>query len=265
MLDDEPDSKYNNVHLDYGTAFGVGLQTLLETQGDLETAIWKMMLTYNYANETVQKCELSLIAALQSFHSLWDYSSWKLISSELSFKLVLDKATQDYFCGYVDAVVQNIHSGIYAVIEAKTTGMRLEKLEPMYSNSPQGIGYSLVLDAVVAGEKGEASWTILYLVNQLKFSSHLPTLHIYPFEKTRKDKLEWLLTLQLDYKRMLGYRELGFWPKRGDHCMTYNRPCPLYGVCDIPMDGHEGMIKQEDDWDYTFDLGTLLEQQMQRG
>lgn len=267
-LDTEPESKYNNTHLDYGTAFGIGLQSLLESEGDLEKAIWDTMLAYNYANETIQKNEISLVASLQSFNAIWNYDAWEMVASELSFKVILDPVTQDYYCGYLDAVIRHRISGIYAVVEGKTTGYKFENLEPIYSNSPQGIGYSLVLDRIVDDiAEAEASWTVLYIVNQLKFASHIPTLHIYPFEKKKKDKLEWLLTLQLDYQRILQYQKLGYWPQRGDKCFTFNKPCFLYGICGLGgYDSHKEarMMKKEDSWDHVFRLDELLTQQMTR-
>jgi len=264
-LDSEPDSNRNNVHLDFGTALGAGIQELL-LHDNLDQAIWVAMRNYYYANETSNKNEIAIVNALIALQATWDPDEWEVVANELSFKVVLDPATQDYYCGYVDAVLRNRHTGVYAITEVKTTGYKMENLEPMYSNSPQGIGYSLVLDQIVKQLGGVASWTILYIVVQLKSKHPIPTLHLYPFEKQKKDKLEWLLTLQLDYQRILQYTELQFWPKRGSKCFTFNRACPLYGICGLPIEGHEGneMIKKEDDWSYVFELSDLIQQQMER-
>ncbi len=257
-LDSPIKSNKTDTHLDYGTAIGDGVQELLAS-GDLSKAIWTGMSSFHYADQSVQKCDLSIVTALQAIDAQWKYEDWEVIARELSFKILLDKETEDYYCGYVDAVLRNVRTGIYCVVEVKTTGYKIPNLEPIYSNSGQGIGYSVVLDQIA---KENASWTILYIVIQLKSQNIIPTVHIYPFEKTKKDRLEWLLTTQLDYKHIIEYEQMNYWPKRGGKCLTFNRPCPLYGLCDLHYEGHDQLIKKEDDWSYTFFLDDLIRQQM---
>ena len=257
-LGEERQDKHNNVHLDYGNALGVGFQSYLKT-GSITEAVWAALSVYHYADETKNKCDLSIIKSIQALAAQWPIEEWEILGTELSFKIILDEETQDYYCGYVDAVLRNRITGAVCVVEVKTTGYKFENLEPMYSNSGQGIGYSVVLNQI-AQEK--ASWTVLYIVVQLKAQNIIPTLHIYPFEKIKKDRLEWLLTLQLDYKRIIEYEQLQFWPKRGGKCFTFNKACVLYGLCDLQHEGNEELIKKEDKWMYTYLLSDLITQQM---
>lgn len=257
------DGKHNNVNLDYGSAFGIGIQTYIITN-NLEQAIWEAIRSYNYAEETKNKNAIGLVAAIQAFAAQWDNSMWEVAyyngkpAAELSFKIILDKETQDYYCGYIDLVLKNKLDNTVVVIEIKTTGIKIEDISPLYRNSGQALGYSILLDSIIKEEQ-IAAWTVLYLINQLKGQNILPKIHLLPFEKTLKDRLSWLLNLKLDHEYLLKLVEIDHWPMRGKSCFAYNRPCPLYGICDLTtLDTKEAKIKKEEEWDFVFTLEELI-------
>lgn len=254
------DTDKNNEHLDFGSALGVGIQHLLETE-NLQAAVWKTIRTFNFAYETDSKNLLSLVAALQSFHAQWNYDDWEFIKGEASFKIILDEESGDYTCGFIDAIIRNKVTGYFMVVEIKTTGAKYSDLRPMYQNSDQGVGYSVVLDAVVPNL---STFHVLYIVLQLKYNDIRPTWHFFPFPKTRKDKLEFLLTQQMDYEYLRKLEEVDFWPMRGNHCMTFGRTCHLMGVCNLSTI-HElpyMPAKPEAKWDYVFKLDNLIQEQL---
>lgn len=253
------DSNKNNTHLDYGTALGIGIQHLLAT-GNLNESVWKAISSFNFAFETASKNVLSLVAAIKSFDAQWDYDEWEFIRGEASFKILLDRESGDYTCGYIDAIIRNRNTGYYTVVEIKTTGAKYGDLRPMYQNSDQGVGYSTVLDSVAPGIN---SFHVLYLVLQLKYNDIRPTWHFFPFPKTQQNKLEFLLTQQLDYEYLRRLEEVDYWPMRGSHCMSYGRACHLLGVCDLSTIQELPFMpaRPEDEWDYTFELSQLIQEQ----
>lgn len=262
----EHDSKLNNVNLDYGSAFGVGIQTYIITNS-LEQAIWEMVKSYNFAMESQTKNALSLVAGLQAFAAKWDAGIWEVVhykgkpAAELSFKIILDSETQDYYCGYVDLVLRNLISGEVIIVEIKTTGLKLEDIRPLYQNSGQALGYSVILGSI---ELERASWSVFYIVNQLKGSNILPKIHSISFTKTLKDRLSWLLDLKIDYERLMVLEEIDHWPMRGASCLHWNRPCNLLGICDlVSLETQEARIKEEEDWDFVFTLEELIESSSQ--
>jgi len=259
--DDDPD---DNPHFTYGTALGAGLQTLLMTE-DLDAAIFEAFKHYSF-EETDVKCFEGIVKGLMDFHANWDYDRFEVATMngkaavELSFKVVLDKEENDYYCGFVDVVLIDRITGTYYVVEIKTTGLMLQDLKPLYSNSAQGLGYTILLDHI---KPGLTNMGVLYFVFQLK-RTWIPEFHIYPFVKTTKQRLGWLLTLKLDYDRLVSLIHMQYYPMRGSACLSYMKPCQLYGVCDIDMlQLPKAPVKPEIDWSYTVELDTLIEEQME--
>lgn len=266
VIDVEPETDRTNVHLDFGSALGVGIAQLLVTQ-DLEAGIWAAIKAYNYAEMTDAKNDLSLVAGIQAFHKQWNYDEWEVAyyngkpAAELSFKIILNEETGDYTCGFMDLVMRNTRTGLATVMEVKHTGSKVEDVRPLYANSDQGVGYSVVLDNVV-GE--QATFHVLYLVLQLKANNIIPTWHFLPFLKTKKDRLEFLLAQQLDYEYLKQLEALDFWPMRGNSCMAFNRPCFLFGSChletlkELPYQPP----RKEADWTFTYNINDLVREQM---
>lgn len=257
------DTRQNNINLDFGTAMGIGTATYI-LFSDLDMALWAALCNFNFSSETTSKNALSLVTGLSALDKTWDRSLWKVATFngkpaiELSFKIILDEETQDYYCGYVDVILQHRETEIYIPLEVKTTGIAIENIDPLYQNSAQALGYSLVLDAI-AGTR--TSWQTLYLVYQFKHRNILPTLHINPYLKTLQDRLEWLLTLRLTYNNILSYYNMNYWPKHGDSCLLFNKACPLFGVCDLDaiQSAEESMITKEVEWDFIFTIDELIE------
>lgn len=265
------DTNRNNVHLDYGTALGVGFQSLILSQ-DLEASIWGALRSYNFADETKAKNSLSIVTALQAFHALDIGDEWEIVyykgkpAAELSFKLVLDPETGDYYCGFIDVVIRHRVSKVAVIVEVKTTGSKQEDLKPMFQNSAQGIGYSIILDAIEQEAGFDASWTVLYIVAQFKGPNIIPKINLLPFNKQAKHRFEWLLDMKLDYQRLLELEKLDYWPKRGNNCFNYFRPCPYFGICDLESiaETTEARIAKEEDWDFVFNLEDLIAKEMNR-
>ncbi len=268
----EADSNKNNTHLDFGTAIGAGIQALLVTEGDLTKALWIALREFNFAAETDTKNVLSLIHAIQAFHVQWDYDDWEVAyytkdgksipAAELSFKILLDSDSGDYTCGYMDIVLRSKRTGLYTVVEVKTTGTRLQHIEPLYSNSDQGVGYSVVLDSI---QVESSTFHVLYLVCQFPGNNILCKWHFLPFLKTKKDRLEFLLTQQMDYQYLKNLEEIDYWPMRGNACMSFNRPCFLYGICNLEtiQDLPYQPPRPEDNWTFTYHIQDLIRTQLE--
>ena len=259
--DEDPD---DNPHFTYGTSLGAGIQKLLET-GDLNKAIYESFTHYSF-EETETKCFEGIIKGLQDFHANWDYDRYELATLkdkpavELSFKIVLDEKENDYYCGFVDAIIIDKLTGTYYIVEIKTTGLGLKDLSPIYSNSAQGLGYTILLDHI---KPGLTNMGVLYFVFQLN-RTWIPKFIVYPFPKSIKQRLGWLLTLRLDYDRLVNLINMQYYPMRGSSCLSFMRPCSLYGLCDIDITQLPiAPAKEEIDWTYTVDINTLIDEQME--
>jgi hypothetical protein len=183
-------------------------------------------------------------------------------ATELSFRIDIDSFY--YFVGYIDAVLRNKFTGKVAAFDAKTTALKLFDLSPVYQNSPQLIGYSVVLDQAV----GEAlsDYDVFYLSGQLGSGNGFsPTVKPYAFSKTLQDRLHWFISLGLDVKHLTEMKELGIYPQRGDNCLQYNRPCKHFGTCQLfGFDEPAADVPDETQYTFTFDLNTIIEDHIRR-
>lgn len=254
-------------HLSFGKAFGAGVATYLATQ-DANRAMFEAWMAYWPEIETDKKSIARCIAALEVAFPrldtiLIDYEVVDFegkAAVELSFRLDIDP--NHYFVGYIDVVLRNRYSGQYVVFEVKTTGLQLYDLSPLYKNSGQALGYSIALDRI-AGEK-LASYGVLYFVAQLP-KDFTPKIQVFEWTKSLVDRLNWFITLALDVKHMTEMAELNVYPKRGDSCLQYNRPCSFFGVCDLhSVDIPKKREVDTIEYQFTYQLDDLIEDHLTR-
>lgn len=251
-----------------GTAYGAGVADYLVHQ-DQTQALYKAWLAYWPELESDKKSVPHAIAALEKSFPvldklLMDYEVAKLKDGkpaiELSFRIDINPTY--YYVGYVDVVLRNRWDNTYVALDAKSTGLALLDLSPVYQNSAQVLGYSIVLDSIVGEEL--ADYGCGYFVAQLKKDFEI-VIHPLVFRKTLLDRLNWFITLGGDIKRFELAEELSFYPRRGSSCLKYNRPCKFFGTCtlssqDIPRVREEDTIA----YDFVFDLDNLIDNHLRR-
>lgn len=254
-------------HTAFGKAFGAGVATYLVTQ-DANRAMYEAWLAYWPELETDKKSMARCVAALEVAFPRLDtiLIDYEIVSFngcpavELSFKLNISESF--YFVGYIDAVLKNRYTDQHVVFECKTTGLQLFDLSPLYQNSGQALGYSIALDKIAGREL--SSYGVLYFVAQLP-KDFTPKIQIFEWTKTLADRLNWFISLGLDVNHLTEMAKLGVYPKRGDACLQYNRPCKYFGVCGL----HSADIlkKLEEDlieYQFTYSLEELIQDHLER-
>lgn len=185
-------------------------------------------------------------------------------ATELGFYLKID-ARYNYV-GYVDLVVKNRRSGRYAIVDVKTTSIRGEDLTAIYKFSDQCLGYSIVLDKIVG--EGLTEYDVTYWVCQLpgtKEELYLPRCKDYTFPKTLKDRFDWFLKIYLDVNYIRGLENLDAYPKRGSHCMAWNKTCQFFNSCQfISGDMPAYYVPDTGKYDFSYELQDILQEHMNR-
>lgn len=183
-------------------------------------------------------------------------------ATELSFRINIDEFF--YFVGYIDAVLRNKYTGKIAAFDAKTTALKLFDLSPVYQNSPQLIGYSVVLDAAV----GEAlsDYDVFYFSGQLgSGNGFTPVIKPYSFSKTLQDRLHWFISLGMDVAHLKEMKELNIYPQRGDNCLQYNRPCKHFGTCQLfAFDQPAPPVEDNEEYTFVFNLNDIIADHIRR-
>lgn len=256
--------------MNFGAAVGEGIADYFVHQ-DINKAMHVVWLKWDanpeYSDKT--RFEESAIACIMAMQPRMDeiLGDWEVAyfegkpAVELSFRINIDE--KFYYVGYVDLILRNKFSGKYAVLENKTTSSNLLNLAPMYQNSGQALGYSIVLDAV-AGEEA-ADYGLMYLVAQLGREPFSFTAQMYNFDKTLRDRLAWFIALGMDVNHLRSMLELDIFPMRGHACVSYNRTCPHFGSCHMrSLDIYKAAEVDEEEYQFVFDLNALVADHIRR-
>lgn len=261
----------------FGKAFGEGVSTYLLTQDPTASlyAAWKAYFPILEDDKRTEEILLNLLFAtfpqLDNMLMDWEVAFFNgKPAVELSFRLNNLGTMGEhniYFVGYVDVVLKNRWNGRYAILENKTTGIGLHDIDPMYKNSGQALGYSIVLDKI-AGEE-HAEYDVMYLVGQIntrsdsgKFS---PKVHVKTYPKTLQHRLNWFISLGMDVARLEQMLELQVFPMRGKSCLQFMRPCKHFGTCSLQtLDQYRDIPEDTTDYQFVYSLPQLIESHIHR-
>lgn len=183
----------------------------------------------------------------------------------IELAMLLDMENGYYYIGHADIILYHPSLKRYRVLEIKTTGAK--NLNPaIYKNSGQATGYSIFLDQIAKDVELTSTFEVTYLV----WPTSLGHWEIYEFTKSRSARADWLNTLLLDLQRINTYRTVKFWPKRGNACYDYGRPCTYIDSCDLDPTSFnpsgEFAVLEEDElmqhqFDFHFKLKDIIETQ----
>lgn len=250
----------------FGSAYGVGVQNYFIHQ-DKEQALFKAWMAYYPELETEKKSITKMLNCLEMSFPVIDslLEDYEVVyfedkpAEELGFCLLTD--TRYYFVGYLDLLLKNRWSGKYIAVDVKTTGLELENLDPVYKNSPQLIGYSIVVDAI-AGE--QADYDVMYFVCQTG-RGYSPKIKPYIYHKTLLDRLNWFISLAMDIEHLMRMEQLSSYPLRGNSCLTFNRPCKFFNVCQLhSLDIPKEIEPDTTPYPFMYHLQDLIDSHVQR-
>ena len=267
--------KEDNIDFITGHAIGEGAQLLLQDH-NIETSIWaayKHWLKIGLDFEHKKKSFWRVVKHLEKFQAqTWpnlQAEGWELVyftssdstrvpACELSFRIIFPNGY--IYRGYIDAVIYNVRTDTFAILEIKTTSINANVA--MYQNSFQGSSYSFVLDKIT----GRESYEVIYPVFEFPSGEQ----QVFSFVKQKNTKLRWLTSLALDFQMMDIYKEHKHWPMRGKSCYAFFKPCKWLGLCELSNKAlgkvaENGMDYAEqplDDKEYhfTFTLEELLQE-----
>lgn len=265
-------------HTDFGHLVGFGCQLILQ-EASMNRVFWEMFLAWKLDiedsdGEAAGKTFWHALHAVEKFATFvaTELVDYRIVmydgspATELGYKI--DCEDGFYSRGKLDALLRHRITKQYAVFECKTTGAR-RLHEAMYKNSGQGVGYSVVVDAIsiAANESTDQPYSVLYCVYQT--FRHEWTL--FEFTKTFTERALWIKDLLLHIKRISDYAEAGYFPKNGNSCYAFFRPCEYFEVCgmsDRVLIGDESKIEpleeKEEQYKFHFTLDELIDAQLQK-
>jgi len=230
-------NRHSSVTFAFGHAVGAGVAEFDRTQ-NLDKAYMAAFLAWDVdllATELDSKGKsngksfwealvaLDLYAEFYYSDPVAELESYETVMIEGT--IVIDLENGYFAVLHIDEVLRNKYTGSFRIKENKTTAS--VTVDPArYANSEQALGYSVAI-SLLGGQDYEVLYTI--------FSSKDGRWISFPFPKTPLAKAEWMQDQLLISEQKEMYRETGFYPKRGNACVAYNRRCSEFGLCDISL------------------------------
>jgi len=256
-------------YFSHGHGFGSGVAEYI-LSGDKDKAILACWLAYWPIIDTEEyngyiSCALLRMAffTLDKLRKDWEVASFNgKPAIELSARLNIN--AEIYDVAYIDIVLRNRQTGIHAILECKSTSARWNDIEPMYKNSSQTLGYSIILDAIAGAEL--TSFQTINLIGQMKGKELTNVVfHVLSYQRTLRDRLDWFITLGMDIQRLQYMQKVNFFPMRGGHCQAWGRPCVYFGTCQLRKSDVPRVNEPDTNvYDFVFDLNTIVADHVRR-
>lgn len=170
-----------------------------------------------------------------------------------------------FYRGFIDAVLVDEMRNELVVYEGKTTKNR-EVHEATFKNSGQGLGYSLVLDAIakLLKIKMGTSYTVKYCV----YKSTALEWEVIPFQKSHLQRALWLRNILISKQRVMEFGTEDYWPMYGESCFKFFRACPYFGVCELSdryIIGEKivDKVEKKEKYDFHFSLQEIIDTQLE--
>ena len=253
----------------FGRAYGEGVASYM-THQDPDLALFKTFMAYWPILEEERKTQeicmslvLSSIPHLDNLLMDWEVATFNgKPAIELSFRLNID--SRFYFVGYIDLVLRNKWTGVHGIMEVKHTGLNIFDLSPLYQNSGQALGYSIVLDKIVG--EAQSNYEVLYFAGQLGSGNGFsPKIHTMIYPKTLQDRLNWFITLGMDVERLHLMLDNNVFPLRGASCLQYMKPCKHLGTCNLHgLDTYKEEIEDTIVYDFNYQLDEVIQDHLIR-
>jgi len=243
----EGEEEEDNVDFAFGHSLAAGVQTLFLPEATKEDAQLAAFMAWDIPLEeekpkkkksfwyVLRAIDLAvhLVAEIQS--EGWviaDFNGTPGI--EYSVKIHLPDGFK--YIAHIDLILYHPVYKKYRIIEIKTSGFSVIH-EAMYANSSQALSYSIALDYLV---KHQTTYDVLYIA----YSCPEMEFTMLPFSKSNLVKVEWIRDILHDCETIKGFIKTNYFPKRGEACYDFFKPCPYFGGCGY-ADSYLGIDRPE--------------------
>jgi PD-(D/E)XK nuclease superfamily len=228
----------------YGHAWAAGVQELFRSESICK-AMLALIDAWDYAyfespyGDKAAKSMWSCIMSLQ----IWYETQFSVLT--LKYKLavlgnkpaielfIYMRAGQFSYQVHIDLVLEDRFTEELVVTEIKTSGLPQQRAN--WENSSQTLGYYTFIKAIAAGAKKSVHPQILYIVQQtgklFKYEEN-NGFFLFPFVKSVETPVEFMQAVNCDIRTLELYIESQYFPKYGQNCVRFGKPCYYFGSCD---------------------------------
>lgn len=273
-------SSFESVDMSYGTAFGAGVQEMFRS-GSVERALTAALGAWDYTEfedmygKKHDKSFWMCCESLEVFHQFQFqqlYAEYDLATIEgrkgIELFVYIGIGESYSYQVHIDLVLANRESGALAVMEIKTSGMAQQ--EANWGNSEQTLGYYAIIETLSRRYNLLMEPRVYYLTQttgKLQDAYANRGFNIFCYEKEMSNSANFVQNLLTNIAVIEVYLDNEHFPKRGNSCVTYNRPCEFYGTCDMDSLLNAATTHGEiyesmkiDDCDFVIDLNEMIQE-----
>jgi len=237
----------DNVDFAFGHSLAAGVQTLFipgKTKEDAQLAAfmaWDVPLDASKDRKkksfwyVLRAIDLAVHLVAEIQNEGWVIANFNGVPG-IEYSLTIHLPDGFRYNAHIDLILFHPVYQKYRIIEIKTSGFSIIH-EAMYQNSSQALSYSIGLDYLV---KHQTTYDVLYIVYscpEMEFTQ-------LPFSKSNLVKVEWIRDILYDCETIKGFIKANYFPKRGEACYDFFRPCPYFGGCGY-ADSYLGLDRPE--------------------
>ena len=271
---------FESVDCSYGTAFGAGVQELFRS-GSIDRALVAALAAWDYQefedmwgkkhDKSFWMCIESLeVFSQHQFLSLFSEYELATIAGKQGIELFVYIAVGESYSYqvHIDLVLANRESGALAVAEIKTSGMAQQ--EANWGNSEQTLGYYAIIETLSRRYDLPMEPRVYYITQttgKLQDAYSNRGFNVFCYEKDIGHSASFVQNLLTNIAVIEVYIDGNHFPKRGNSCVAYQRPCEFYGTCDMESMLHGAVTHGEiyeslgiEDCDFVIDLGEMIQE-----
>lgn len=265
----------DNPHLSFGSVVGIGTQHLL-CGGSYNSAVMLMLQAWeghidDEAGQWDKKTFWHALFALDKFIAFKQIALSNFTIATFDGKPAIELGFVIHcgggftYRGFLDALLIDTLRKELVVYEGKTT-KSTSLHQAAYKNSGQALGYSLIIDAIIArlGLPEVGAFKVLYSIYKTKSYEW----EKFDFPKTRTQRALWIRNILFNMQHIREYAEAQYFPMHGESCLAFFRPCNWFEICEMSnetMFGEELPAVKVDDpnkYQFHFDLQELIDAQI---
>lgn len=231
-----------------GTALHEAWYEYLRT-GNKKAAFWALIRHYPIHLQQNHAYNWDLTACYSALHSLITHpylEGYELaevngapaieIPFEIRFPGVFldaEKTIPISYIGYIDNIFNRRRDMAFVVLDIKNTTRKFKDLEVVYKFDPQMLPYALVLEAILQDRISELNcdYLVTFVDVEEPYTRHLE------FTKSLEDIQSWAQEMALFIRELqIFYASKHPFPRRSSACVSFNRACSFFSICDASAD-----------------------------
>ena len=232
-----------------GQALHVASQNWLQ-YGDKNQAIWHLVRNYPIKFQKSWMDTNSLAGCYQTLRSMMKWEKLKeyeiakihkpdgTLANAVEVPFILrikeypfypdGRTIQVDYVGFIDFIFYHLMEDEYIVCDLKTTTKNTDKTVE-FRFADQCLPYGLVLESLL-GHDINNGFQVNYwstLIDHVE-----PKNVMIPFHKTKADIQDWMQGYLFDLDRIRRMYNVGWFPRDGNSCMSWSRPCVFFDFCE---------------------------------